>query len=89
MSKNINEISSNIISDICHKCGKPFVYVGDVPKGGFPPGQEPWCTCYNVNIPNYGWICPICGSSVNPQETVCPNCVKSFYTNDTKINKEY
>ena len=29
----------------CDKCGKLFVYVGDVPDGGFIEGSEPYCTC--------------------------------------------
>ena len=46
----------------CKKCGKPFVYVGDVPDGGFMEGLEPYCTC-NVKKQTagmYGWICPNC-----------------------------
>lgn len=30
---------------ICKKCCKPFVYVGDIPDGGFIEGLEPYCTC--------------------------------------------
>ena len=29
----------------CNQCGKVWLYVGDVPPGGFNTGDEPWCTC--------------------------------------------
>lgn len=30
---------------ICNKCGKPFIYLGDIPYGGFIKDFEPYCTC--------------------------------------------
>ena len=51
----------------CEKCGKPYIYVGDVPQGGFPIGQEPYCTCYaNVKVINDNkWqYCPHCGKEL-------------------------
>ena len=36
--------------DMCPTCYKPAIYVGDVPTGGFPPGDEPWCTCNEVRV---------------------------------------
>ena len=41
----INFIAKGNTSPFCDKCGKPFVYVGDVPTGGFSKGSEPYCTC--------------------------------------------
>lgn len=57
----------------CSICGKPFAYVGDVPVGGFLPGQEPYCTGhkewqeslspYDSNIKNWKY-CPHCGKEL-------------------------
>jgi hypothetical protein len=30
-------------NNFCSKCGKPFIYIGDV--FDYSKGQEPWCTC--------------------------------------------
>jgi rubrerythrin len=37
-----------------------------------------------------GWICPICGRGINPNERICPYC-NSFYYYDYhyKINTPY
>lgn len=45
----------------CDKCHKPFQFVGDVPDGGWPVGQGPYCTC--------GWIrCKLCRQLVKEQD---------------------
>lgn len=38
---------------ICPTCGKPRVYVGDVPQESFAPGLEPYCTCGKSALPKY------------------------------------
>ena len=51
----------------CEKCGKPFSYFGDVPEGGFLPGQAPWCECIfgPLTIPINPWqYCPHCGKEL-------------------------
>ena len=50
----------------CELCGRPYTYVGDVPKGGFPKGMEPWCTCGVLNNnPAHSWThCPHCGKEL-------------------------
>jgi hypothetical protein len=54
----------------CKKCGRPHTYVGDVPEGGFPKGQEPYCTCGDleerrIEIPINNWqYCPHCGKEL-------------------------
>lgn len=71
---------------LCPKCGKPYIYVGDVPLGGFTKGLEPYCTCnenrYNItrdssNIfvsGNQGWVCPKCGKVFSPSIFECWYC---------------
>lgn len=68
---------------LCPKCGKPYIYVGDVPPGGFIKGQEPCCICnennYNfngnsINIFNQGWVCPRCGKVFAPHINECMYC---------------
>ncbi len=61
----------------CEVCGRPKVYVGDMPYGGFPAGLEPWCTCgttkqQSSSPTNVGWMCPVCGAGVSPYEKKCP-----------------
>jgi len=68
----------------CEKCGKPFVYVGDVPLGGFTKGLEPYCTCNQNAISinsdflslfnNQGWTCPKCGKVFSPSIIECIYC---------------
>lgn len=67
--------STPIIQSNCPKCLKPFVYIGDVPEGGFPKGMAPYCECQNENksiFGNYGWICPVCGHGLSPYTSTCP-----------------
>ncbi len=45
----------------CDKCGKPFIYVGDIPDGGWKVGHEPYCTCGTH-------VCSKCGSRVKGGE---------------------
>jgi len=71
---------------LCDKCGKPYIYVGDVPPGGFTKGLEPYCTCnenkYTMNrdLNNIfisgerGWICPKCGKVFSPSIIECIYC---------------
>lgn len=73
---NTNSIHSNLnISGYCPKCGKPYVYVGDVIDTHSPP----YCTCPQEPSINpsgtgslmYGWVCPVCGAALSPFTTVC------------------
>ena len=78
----------------CDKCGKPYIYVGDVPPYGFTKGQEPYCTCnqknydyakdgndYNFNFfSNKGWTCPKCG------RVFAPSIVECIYCNGVSIS---
>jgi ssDNA-binding Zn-finger/Zn-ribbon topoisomerase 1 len=59
---------------LCEKCGKPFIYIGDTPYGGFIKGTEPYCTCgvKKQMASMYGWICPKCGAGLSPLTTMCP-----------------
>lgn len=73
---------------LCNKCGKPYVYVGDVPPNGFMTGSEPYCTCNenkhifktysdkgNIFISNEkGWICPKCNKVFSPSIIECIYC---------------
>lgn len=63
-------------NNLCKLCGRPFIYVGDVPPGGFTKGFEPYCTCHDksefVSQPVTGWKCPVCGAGVSPFTNVCP-----------------
>lgn len=67
---------------ICPICDKPYLYVGDIPEGGFQKGQEPYCTCHqnqtNVTFYQYGWICPKCGKANAPHINQC-NCQSNIY----------
>lgn len=77
----------------CPKCGKPYIYVGDVPPGGFTKGLEPYCTCnenkYNINRDssnifisgNQGWVCPKCGKVFSPSIFECWYCNNTNITN--------
>lgn len=56
-------------SPFCNKCGKMFIYVGNVPQGGFPVGTEPWCTCGTH-------ICSKCGQRV--ADKVCDHNEESL-----------
>ena len=47
-------------SGLCPKCQKPFIYVGDIPQGGFKIGNEPYCVCGTI-------ICGECGSRYTPK----------------------
>ena len=40
-----NSLIGNIGNPFCNKCGKPFTYVGDVPRNGWQKGQAPYCEC--------------------------------------------
>ena len=42
---NPKDNQTGYVSDRCALCGKPFIYIGFVPDGGFLTGFEPWCTC--------------------------------------------
>ena len=46
---------------ICTKCSRPFIYVGDIPDGGFKVGSEPYCVCGTV-------ICDKCGQRYTPKQ---------------------
>ena len=78
LQSNIGAVSTsggyNYGNGRCDKCGKPFVYVGDIPYGGFIEGLEPYCTCNlkKQTAGMYGWICPKCGAGLSPFTTICP-----------------
>lgn len=71
----------------CEKCGKPFLYVGDVPPGGFLDGSEPYCTCNSKKQTTgmLGWICPKCGAGISPFTNICP-CCRPFHKWDITCN---
>ena len=48
-------------TSICQRCGKLFIYVGDIPPQGFIVGNEPYCTCGTV-------VCKECGKRYTPRE---------------------
>lgn len=48
----------NATGDTCFICQKPYLYVGDVPEGGWVKGAEPYCTCREVVSYKY---CSHCG----------------------------
>jgi len=61
------------LNNFCPKCSKPYTYIGDVPEGGFPKGQEPYCTCGNLEFRSddftfhyrKAWkYCPHCGKEL-------------------------
>lgn len=59
----------NLCSNLCSKCGRPFY---DDHKSTATPLL---CQCLNSNEnleAKKGWICPKCGSGVNPNINVCP-----------------
>jgi len=80
---------------LCPKCGKPYIYIGDVPDGGFTKGLEPYCTCnennYTLNKDlsnifisgNQGWICPKCSRVFSPTVFEC------VYCNNTNITSTW
>ena len=36
----------------------------------------------NFKFGNYGWICPVCGSSCSPYTMVCPHCSGTRHYNE-------
>lgn len=55
--------------NLCSKCGRPFY--DDHRLTGAPL----LCQCLNSNEnleAKKGWICPKCGSGVNPNINICP-----------------
>lgn len=52
--------------NMCNKCGRPFY--NDCRSTGSPL----LCECLKTPTPQVGWICPKCGSGVNPNISVCP-----------------
>ena len=51
-------------NNLCSICHKPIYYYGDIPNGGFPVGQEPYCVCGTI-------ICKECGKRYTPK---CKEC---------------
>lgn len=82
VSKMVDNTEQNFKScsgTLCPDCGKPYIYTGDMPEGGWRKGQEPYCTCFFTKNPsphsaNQGWICPSCGRAISPFQTHCPFC---------------
>jgi len=74
----------------CSKCGKPYIYVGDIPESGWVPGMEPYCTCAEkeqkskISNPLYGWVCPTCGKVYAPWVDRCDQCPRTT-TSSTNI----
>ena len=67
----------------CGKCGKPFIYVGDII--GDMKIEDLICTCYKeveIAPPStpalQGWICPRCGRGNSPYNNTCP-CLPCEY----------
>lgn len=69
-------------SPFCTKCGKPFIYVGDVPAGGWAAGCAPYCEGHEAiqvlkpfNFPSkQPWICPRCNKVNAPHMDLCAGC---------------
>ena len=40
----------------------------------------------NFKFGNYGWICPVCGSSCSPYTMVCPHCSGNRHFNEPYYN---
>lgn len=62
---------------ICPTCGKPRVYVGDMPQEGYVPGQEPYCTCWKTALPKNDPPYLPMNPPLNPyaqQGWLCPRC---------------
>jgi len=63
-------------SNVCLKCGKPFIYIGD-PVGNL---EDLICTCHgtttypNKETYNYGWLCPRCNKVNAPWKGQC-DCI--------------
>lgn len=57
-------ISNNTIQNNCPKCFKPYVYIGDIPMGGFIKGLEPYCICGQDQRVNSYKYCPHCGKEL-------------------------
>ena len=60
---------SNTTSPFCPTCGKPYMYIGDVPQGGWIRGVEPYCTCNTKQTDlifkyNTWQYCPHCGKEL-------------------------
>ena len=65
----------------CPKCGKPYVYVGDMPESPNTAGEELFCTCASKKKDKgasyYGWECPVCGMVYAPWVRKCDYCPKT------------
>ena len=78
----------------CNKCGKPYIYIGNIPYTGFIKGLEPYCTCnennYNMNKDssniftsgNQGWVCPKCNRVLSPSVFECAYCNNTNITSN-------
>lgn len=51
--------------------------------------ETPKKTDLPIKIYRQGWICPLCGSSINPDLFFCPNCQNRQYIDNGFIHRSF